>query len=467
MIPSMASDASALRSLSLWFDGLDGPLVPRAPLTGDLDADVVIVGGGFTGLWTAYAVLERAPDLRVVVVEQSVVGAGASGRNGGWASALFAASRDELARTHGPDGVRAQHRAMVASIAEIERVCAVERIDCGFHRGGTLTVSRSAAQDARVRSIVDDDRRWGLGAEHSVVLSAAECDARIRVAGTRSGVFTPDCARIDPARLVRGLAAAVERRGGRILERTAVVDLTPNGVRTLHGDVRADTTVLATEAWTSRLPGQARRLIPVYSLMVATEPLPTAMWDEIGWAGRETFTDGRHLIVYAQRTTDDRIAFGGRGAPYHFGSRIDARFDRDPATFRALEESLVDLFPATRGATITHRWGGPLGVPRDWHSGVGITKDRRLAWAGGYVGDGVTTTNLAGRTLADLILGESTDLTALPWVGHRSRRWEPEPVRWLAVRSMTALTRSADRAEARTGRPARLRSAVIGALTGH
>jgi glycine/D-amino acid oxidase-like deaminating enzyme len=171
--------------------------------------------------------------------------------------------------------------------------------------------------------------------------------------------------------------------------------------------------------------------------------------------------------VYAQRTADDRIAFGGRGAPYHFGSRISARFDRDPATFRALEESLLDLFPSVRGATITHRWGGPLGVPRDWHSGVGITADRRLAWAGGYVGDGVTTTNLAGRTLADLILGDETDLTALPWVGHRSRRWEPEPIRWLAVRSMTALTRSADRAEARTGRPARFRSAVIGSLTGH
>ena len=463
----MASDAPALRSLSLWFDGLPDPLVARPSLTGDLDADVVIVGGGFTGLWTAYALLERAPDLCVVVVEQSVVGSGASGRNGGWASALFAASRDDLARTHGADGVRAQHRAMVASIADIERVCTVEGIDCGFHHGGTLTVSRSPAQDARVRGIVADDRRWGLGPEHSVELTAAECDARIRASGARGGVFTPDCARIDPARLVRGLAAAVERRGGRIHERTAVVDLTDRGVRTLHGEVRAPTTVLATEAWTARLPGQARRLIPVYSLMVATEPLPAATWAEIGWSGRETFTDGRHLIIYAQRTADDRIAFGGRGAPYHFGSRIDARFDRDPATFRALEESLVDIFPATRGAAVTHRWGGPLGVPRDWHSGVGITADRRLAWAGGYVGDGVTTTNLAGRTLADLILGATTDLTVLPWVGHRSRRWEPEPIRWLAVRSMTSLTRGADRTEARTGRPARVRSALIGALTGH
>ncbi len=453
--------------LSLWFAGLPDPIAVRPHLDGDTTADVVIVGGGFTGLWTAYALLERSPSLRVVVVEQATVGFGASGRNGGWASAQFAASREALARNGGPDAVRAQHRAMVAAIDDIERVCVAEGIDCGFHRGGTLTVSRSPAQDVRVRAIVDDDRRWGLGTEHSVELDARACGDRIRVQGTRFGVHTPDCARIDPARLVRGLADAVERRGGIIRERTAVIEIRPDGVRTGTGSVRAPTTVLATEAWTSTLPGQRRRSIPVYSLMVATAPLPEPVWAEIGWHGRETLTDGRNLIVYAQRTPDDRIAFGGRGAPYHFGSRIEPRFDRDAPTFRALEAALVELFPVLRDHAITHRWGGPLGVPRDWHSGVGITRDRSLAWAGGFVGDGVTTTNLAGRTLADLILGSRTELTDLPWVGHRSRRWEPEPLRWLAVRSMTALARSADRVEARTGRSARLRSALVRSLTGH
>ena len=453
--------------LSLWFAGLPRPVRPRRGLDGDAIADVVIVGGGFSGLWSAYALLERDPSIRVVVLEQEVVGFGASGRNGGWASALFAASRTDLARHGGPEAVRAQHRAMVASIEDIRRVCDLEGIDCGFHRGGTLTVSRSPAQDARVRGIVEDDRRWGLGPEHSVELDAAACDARIRIRGTRLGVYTPDCAAIDPARLVHGLADAVERRGGIIHEGTPVIGLDRAGVRTASGSVRAASTVLATEAWTSTLPGQRRRTIPVYSLMVATEPLDPTVWDEIGWSGRETLTDGRNLIIYAQRTRDDRIAFGGRGAPYHFGSRIRPRFDRDPAVFRALEAALGDMFPVVREKDITHRWGGPLGVPRDWHSGVGVTADRSLAWAGGYVGDGVTTSNLAGRTLADLLLGRASDLTALPWVGHRSRRWEPEPLRFLAVRSMTALTRGADRAEARTGRPARIRAAVLRSLTGH
>lgn len=456
-----------IEDISLWFAGLPTAPVERPPQTGDLDVDVVIVGAGFTGLWTAYALLGHAPDLRVAILDRAGVGFGASGRNGGWASALFAAGRADLARRGGPPAVRAQHAAMVAAIEDIGRVCVEERIECGFQRGGTLTVSRSPAQDRRVRSIVDDDRRWGIGPEHSIELDGAGCDARIRVEGTRLGVFTPDCARIDPARLVLGLADAVERRGAVIHERTRVLELLPTGVRTDAGVVRAPTTVLATEAWTSSLPGQRRRSIPVYSLMVATEPLGPEVWDEIGWDGRETLTDGRQLIVYAQRTTDDRIAFGGRGAPYHYASRIDPRFDRDPRTFRALEAALVEMFPVLRERTITHRWGGPLGVPRDWQSGVGITSDRRLAWAGGYVGDGVTTTNLAGRTLADLILGRASDLVTLPWVGHRSRRWEPEPIRWMGVRGLTALTRGADRAEDRTGRPARFRGALVRALTGH
>jgi glycine/D-amino acid oxidase-like deaminating enzyme len=463
----MDPDLSGPAAPGLWFDGLPDPVRRRPRLDGDAIADVVIVGAGFTGLWTAYALLGRSPSIRVLVVEAATVGYGASGRNGGWASALFAARRQDLARHGGPEAVRAQHRAMVAAIDDIARVCAEERIDCGFHRGGTLTVSRSPAQDGRVRGVVDDHVRWGLGPEHPIELDRDACDRRIRVRGTRFGVHTPDCARIDPARLVVGLAEAVERRGGIIRERTPVIDLLPDGIRTGCGTVRAPITVLATEAWTSTLPGQRRRSIPVYSLMVATEPLSADTWSEIGWDGRETLTDGRNLIVYAQRTPDDRIAFGGRGAPYHFGSRIDPRYDRDPATFRALESTLHDLFPMLRGRPITHRWGGPLGVPRDWHSGVGIARDRSFAWAGGYVGDGVTTANLAGRTLADLILGEDTELTRLPWVGHRSRRWEPEPMRWLAVRSMTALARGADRVEARTGRTARLRSALLRSLTGH
>jgi glycine/D-amino acid oxidase-like deaminating enzyme len=218
--------------------------------------------------------------------------------------------------------------------------------------------------------------------------------------------------------------------------------------------------VRATEAYTAQLPGLHRALVPIYSLMVATEPLPPGFWETVGWRQWETVTDGRHLLVYAQRTAEDRIAFGGRGAPYHWRSAIRPEYDRDAAVFAALTAALHTLLPGTRDAAVTHRWGGPLGVPRDWHPSVGLDRATGLAWAGGYAGDGVGTSNLAGRTLADLVLDRDTELTRLPWVGHRSPRWEPEPLRWVGANALRWLAASADTVEARTGRQPR-RAAVL------
>jgi glycine/D-amino acid oxidase-like deaminating enzyme len=189
---------------------------------------------------------------------------------------------------------------------------------------------------------------------------------------------------------------------------------------------------------------------------VATEPLPADFWSSARLDGRATFADYRHMIIYGQRTADDRIAFGGRGAPYHFGSAVRPSFDGVPAVHRLLRETLVELFPALRSAQFTHAWGGPLGIPRDWHSSVGFDRATGLAWAGGYVGDGVATTNLAGRTLADLITGADTDLVHLPWVNHRSPRWEAEPFRWLGVNAGLWTMKLADHTEVRRGRPSRV-----------
>jgi glycine/D-amino acid oxidase-like deaminating enzyme len=231
-------------------------------------------------------------------------------------------------------------------------------------------------------------------------------------------------------------------------------------VVTDHGRLQAEVVIRATEGYTPRLDGLRRAIAPVYSLIIATEPLPPAVWDEIGLAERETFSDHRHLIIYGQRSADGRMVFGGRGAPYHYASRIDARYDRVPAVFAALQQTLVELFPVLRDVPITHRWGGPLGIARDWHASVGLDRSTGSAWAGGYVGDGVSTTNLAGRTLADLITGRDTELTGLPWVGHRSRRWEPEPLRWLGANAGLRAMTWADAAERRHGRPSRMASLV-------
>jgi len=282
----------------------------------------------------------------------------------------------------------------------------------------------------------------------------------------RGATYTPDCAAIHPGRLVRGLADAVVRRGVTLYEETPATAIAPGRVTTRHGTVRAERVIRATEGYTRTLDGERRRLVPVYSLIIATEPLSEAVWEQIGLRRRETFSDHRHLVIYGQRTADDRLVFGGRGAPYHFGSQVKPGFDRDAAVFAELEATLRTLLPQIGNAAVTHRWGGPLAVPRDWWASVGHDRATGLGWAGGYVGDGVATTNLAGRTLADLVLGRRTELTTLPWVGHRSRRWEPEPLRWLGINLGRSLAAGADGHEGRVRRPDRARTRLMSMFTG-
>ena len=454
------------RALSLWHDTADDDWVPRPALPGDLDVDVAVVGAGYTGLWTAYYLKRADPSLRVVVLEREVAGFGASGRNGGWCSALFPASVAWLAARYGEERAVAQHRAMQATLDEIAHVVAAEDIDCGFTKGGTVVVARTPQQLDRARAEVTEARRWGFGEDDLALLGADEARARLGAAGTLGATYTPHCAAVHPARLVRGVARAVERLGVPVHEQTPVTRIEPGVVTTSTGRVRAEVVVRATEGFTAQLPGLRRALAPVYSLMVATEPLAQGVWDQIGLRARETFADHRHLVVYGQRTGDDRLAFGGRGAPYHFGSRIRPEQDRDPAVFAALHRVLVDLLPAVEGAAFTHAWGGPLGIARDWCASVGLDRGTGLAWAGGYVGDGVSTTNLAGRTLADLVLERDTDLVRLPWVDHRSPPWEPEPLRWLGVSASLAVMTGADAEEERTGRQSR-RAALLSRVLGH
>lgn len=437
---------------SLWLEQV-GDLTPRPRLDGDLQVDVAIVGAGYTGLWTAYYLLKQQPDLTIAILEREIAGFGASGRNGGWCSALFAASHDKIAKRYGRDGAIALQRAMFDTVDEVGRACSEEGIDADFAKGGTLTLVTSPAQVDRVKAHLDQEHAWGFGNEHYRWLDQDEAQARVCVNGGLGGVFTPHCARIHPAKLVRGLARVVEGLGARIYEKTAATAITPGTVSTPHGRVSATHIVRATEGYTTALPGMKRKLVPLYSLMVATEPLSSEVWAEIGWNGYETLHDGRHLLIYAQRTADDRIAIGGRGAPYHYGSRIGDDFDRSTEVHDAIAATLHALFPATAGAEITHRWGGPLGVPRDWFSSVGYDPHTKIAWAGGYVGDGVATTNLAGRTLRDLILAKASELVELPWVGHHSRSWEPEPFRWAGINLGLKLMGSADERERRTGRP--------------
>lgn len=423
-----------------WLD--DFPAVDRPQ-----SFDVAIVGGGLTGLWTAYFLLRADPTLRVGIFEAETCGFGASGRNGGWASALFPVSIEALADRYGPPAARAMYRGMIESLYRLERIVALEGIECDFYRGGTLTLGRSAAQMLRLNDEISGLRAFGFGPDDVVLLTEEEASARVAATGVLGAMYTPHCARIHPAKLVTGLARVVAQAGAHIFERSPVSEIIQGGLVVRGYHIDAELVVRATEAYTVRLPASRRVVAPVYSMMIATTPIPDELWEEIGWTGCETLTDGRRVIIYAQRTADNRIAFGGRGAPYHFGSSITDAFDEDPQVRGLLREALVELFPMLSGQEIAYHWGGPIGVPRDFMPSVGIDRARGFGWAGGYVGDGVTTTFLAGETLSHLIRGESSELTDLCWVGASSRGWEPEPLRWLGINGTLWASRQADRRE--------------------
>jgi glycine/D-amino acid oxidase-like deaminating enzyme len=453
-----AADAAPPRSL--WWDTLDAVPEQRPALDGDRSVDVAIVGGGFTGLWTARELLVRDPSLSVLVIEAAVCGFGASGRNGGWASALFAKSDEAIAATHGRDAALAMRAAMRESIDAIGAAAVHDGIACDFVKGGTVTVARGAVQLERAKAEVAHARSFGD--LDLTLLGPDDVADLLHMGGASGGTFTPHCASIHPAKLVRGLAASVERLGGVIVEGTAASTILPRrGVRgpevhTSRGVVSADVVVRATEAWTSTFAATRRTVAPLYSLMVATEPLSATTWASIGLDGRPTFADFRHLIIYGQRTADGRLAFGGRGAPYHFGSRIRPTFDQNESVASHLRATLLELFPALEETTFTHHWGGPLGVARDWWSSVSYDRSSGLAAAGGYVGDGVTTSNLAGRTLADLICGLDTPICHLPWVDHRSPKWEPEPLRYLGINAGLLAAELGDRTERSQGRASKV-----------
>ncbi|MEU6301383.1 NAD(P)/FAD-dependent oxidoreductase [Streptomyces chartreusis] len=437
--------------ISFWYAD-DGLPAAREPLGGDASADVVIVGGGYTGLWTAYYLKQAVPFLRITVLEQKFCGYGASGRNGGW---LYngIAGRDRYAKLHGHEAAVRLQRAMNDTVDEVIRVAEAEGFDAGIHKGGVLEVARTPAQLARLKEF--HAQELAFGEKDRELYDARRTAERIKVADAVGSTWTPHGARVHPVKLVKGLAAAVEALGVTIHELTPVTEIRPKHAVTPYGTVRAPYVLRCTEGFTANLKGQHRTWLPMNSSMIATEPLTDEQWESVGWDGRETLGDMAHAYMYAQRTADGRIALGGRGVPYRFGSRTDNDGRTQPETVEALREILVGFFPSLAGVGIAHAWSGVLGVPRDWCATVTLDRTSGLGWAGGYVGSGVATANLAARTLRDLVQidsgqGVRTELTELPWVGHKVRKWEPEPLRWLGVHGLYAAYRAADRRESST-----------------
>jgi glycine/D-amino acid oxidase-like deaminating enzyme len=447
-------------STSLWQD-IQRP-AKRSSVSESKSCDVVIVGAGFTGLWTAFWLLELNPSLDIVIVEKEYVGFGASGRNGGWFSALFPASLDKVAKVSSRSDAVKLYRAMMNNVTETGDVIRSKSLDCDWRHDGTYTFARSEAQLHRAKEEISYFRSWGFDADDIDLLPPESL--AIPATNLRGSLFTPHCASVHPYKLVTELARYLESRGVRIYEESPATNIKPKRVEVLDHVVDAEYVVRATEAYTTQLEGEKRTLAPIYSFMIATEVLPKNTVSSLALNG-STFADLRNLVIYGQITKDNRIAFGGRGAPYHFGSKISASYEKNSEVSSRILAILQEMFPSIGNVEITHQWAGVLGIFRDWYPRVSFEKETGFAYAGGYIGDGVGSSALAGKTLAHLITETPTHLTELPWLNRPIRRWEIEPLRYLGISiGLNAMT-FADHEEKITKRPSiigKLMSPLIG-----
>lgn len=425
--------------MSLWWSLVDRPAIS----VGDLEQswDVLIVGGGFSGLWCAHHLISADPNLKVAVLEKGLVGSGASGRNGGWASALYPMNEDRMHENFSHENISQLHEFLRKTIDDISDFVEHESIACGFTKGGSLTVARNKGQLQRMHRHLEEGYEY---------LNAEETKSHIRMEGALGSIFTPHCACLNPAALVVGLAQSLEKRGVAIFENTWGEISSAGTVLAQGVSLHAKFVVRAVEAYHDR----SRDQVPIYSLMVATEPLPPAVFEEIGLTNRETFAEASHLITYAQRTPDNRLAIGGRGAPYGWGSRRNDRKEHGGRDHERIRQLAHDWFPILKDFEFTHSWGGAVGVTRDW--GPYVRTLGNYGEMGGYAGDGVAFSYLAAEAMTDLILGHESEKKNLPFVQWRNPRWEPEPLRWLAINGAIKLSALADAEEARLGRPSQI-----------
>ena len=430
----------AWRSISLWMDQLGDELAPRPTLEHDLDVDVSIIGAGYTGLWTAYYLKRHAPELSIAIVEAQTAGFGASGRNGGWLMGNLL-GEDRMLAGLSPGQRRESFDLLHGIPDEVKNVIDREGIDCDYRKGGALyCAARYPEQEASLRSYLASLYAEGLNESDYHWLSPDELAQQIRVARPYGGIFTPHVATIHPARLVRGLARAVERMGVQIFEQSPVTQWQSGQVVTAKARVRSRWVVPAVEGYANTLPTLGRYQLPVQSLLVATEPLSQAVWDEIGLSRGQAFSESSRQVTYGQRTVDNRLVFGARGG-YQFGGRLRGNFDLSESEIELRRYLFGELFPQLKDVRISHAWGGNLGMSRRFQPHMLCDRQQGIALAGGYGGEGVGASHLGGRTLADLILQRDTLEVTQPWVLTEGglaalKAWEPEPCRWLGYNAI-------------------------------
>lgn len=416
--------------------------VKRPRLEANIQADVAIVGAGFSGLWTAYYLKTHAPELEVAVIEAQGVGHGASGRNGGWVIGNLAGLERHIGAL--PMAKRRECCQLLAdNVDAIGQVMAEERIQADFNKGGAVyAAARYPDQIAIQQDYLRHLHHLGHNEDACYWLDAERLSEKVKFRESYGGIFHRHVGTVNPARLVAGLAETVERLGVTIYEQSRATHIDRHTVTTQHGAIEAPMIACATEGYAERFHDFRKHIIPVQSMVIATEPLTEDIWREIGMADRPAFADASRIITYGHRSADDRLIFGARGT-YRIGARPRHDHAISEAEIRMRHGLLCDFFPALKAVKITHGWGGSLGLSRNFRPHAIVDRQAGIATAGGYAGEGVAGSHLFGRTLADLILERDTPLTDKPWAyanaGHNRliKRWEPEPLRWLAAQAIT------------------------------
>ena len=420
----------------------------RKPISKNDSFDVVVIGAGFSGLWSAFHLKQFQPNLKIAILEKEYVGFGASGRNGGWASAEYPTSSNRLIKENGLKSYKNLRTAITKSIDEIGEIAKSNNWQIDYAKGGALVFARGNAQLSRISKEIDEEHQ---------LLNKSQTTDLLNIPSALGSVFTPHCAALNPFKLVRALADHLEKLGVMIYEQSSVSEIRDKQVEVNGFNVNCTFSIRATEAFTPR-KWMGNRQIPIYSLMVATEPLSNEVVKEIRNTQRATFQEACHLITYAQITSDNRLALGGRGVRYKLFSRLSERSEIDNRMHSALEKRARSWFPQITDAKFEYRWGGAVALTRRWQAYLNFDQATGRAEIGGYVGDGVTLSYLVAKTLAEKMSNIKT--ANLPFIDQGIGRWEPEPIRYLAVNAGFKATVLADYEEKITNRPSLLASII-------
>jgi glycine/D-amino acid oxidase-like deaminating enzyme len=429
-----------------------GPYTPNPPVQGNLKVDVAIIGGGFTGLSTAYNLRKDNPGMKVAVLEAEVIGFGASGRNGGFSMTLFGLEPAVTKSLFGHQRTVEAHRYMERAVDYVDALIKEHKIQSDYWFPGFL---RAATTPGYVKRIQHDLQiLTSMGITGIEWIDAGKIRAEVDSPLFLGGWWEPRSGLLNPAKQARELKRIAMETGAEIYEETPVTEIHRDGQFTLTcacptgagkapgGTVTADKIVFATNAYSHLIPQLRTKQVPAFTHMVVTEPLTQKQLEAIGWKNRQGIEDARNLVHYFRLTIDNRIAMGGSDVSITYGR--DMERDLNPRTFADLERDVVLLFPHLKGITFTHRWGGPVSVPVDMAPAIGHIGNQRAIYSLGCVGHGVSMTHLNGKTISDMILEKKTDLTDVWFVNRKMIPWPPEPLRLVASQAIRGYLRAED-----------------------